>query len=302
MIGTESVSWASALRTRSQIASSGRGTPARTRRGRSGWPCSAGAAGSGRALGARPAADQGRVEQAGQVEHVALVGADRVATGDPALLASAEHGVDDEADQLDRAGLGDQDVLGKQPSVGDPVAVRDRDRLGHLLDHPGRPARGQQALGEQPVEGDPGPPLVDDVDDAVLLGGVEHPQQVAVADQGGGAGGGEHRGGARVGVGEHVHGDVAGEDLVGGPPEAGTLGVVEQVLELEPSRQDGPRSERCVAHGPPSLPLEHDLVGVAAPAAHAYGGRCPAQRRRREVTRPSIPVTSPIRSSRASTR
>jgi hypothetical protein len=102
-----------------------------------------------------------------------------------------EHRVDDEADQLHRAGVGEHDVLRQEPAVGDPVAVRDRDRLRHLTHQPGGAARVERLVDQQPVEGLAGAPLVDDVDEGALLERVEHAEDPAVGHGGGGAGGGE---------------------------------------------------------------------------------------------------------------
>ena len=78
-----------------------------------------------------------------------------------------------------------------------------------------------------------------------------------------------------VGLGDHVHRDAAGEGLVGGPPEPGAVGVVEEVVEREASGEDGPRSDRCLGHVPP----RSHRVGRAPVALrpHATGARSPPE-------------------------
>ncbi len=252
----------------------------------------------GGAVGARPASDEAGVEEGGEVDHVGLVLAERPSAGDPGLVAAAQDGVDHESDQLDRAGLGDHDVLGEQPAVGDPVPVGGADRLGDLLDHPGGPAGRERALGEQPVEGDPVSPLVDDVGDAVLGGGVEHAQQVTVADGGRGAGRVEQRLAARVLGRDDVDRDAPGEGPVGGTPEAGPLVVVEQVLEHETSGEKGARSDGCLGHAPPSSGRT-TLLGIPT---MLRGRETRSHLPRRLVTRRATLVTSSIRSARLSAR
>ena len=232
-----------------------------------------------RALRARPSADERGVQQPSQVHDVRLVCAHRVAPGHPMLLAARagpQDLVDHEADQLDRARLGDHHVLGQQPAVGHAAAVRRRDRLGDLLDHPGRSPRGQRPLHEHPVQRDARAPLVHHVHHAVLGGSVQDAQQMPVTDQGRGARRGQQRVGAGVRVGEHVDGDAAGEGLVRGAPEACPVVLVEQVLEAEPPGEHGPRSEWCAGHVPPRclllglLPgLLLGITGVAEPMLRA---------------------------------
>ena len=103
---------------------------------------------------AGPAAGQGRVQQPGQVDHVALRVAGRHAV---------QRRVDAEADQPDRAGVVEQHVLGREQPMGDAVRVRGRDRVGHLADHPRPTSRRERPVArEHDVERGAGPPLVDD--------------------------------------------------------------------------------------------------------------------------------------------
>ena len=248
----------------------------------------AGRLGDARPLGAGPPSRQRGVEQRGEVVHVGLVVAQRrLALGD-GLLPAVQHPVDDEADQLDRPGLGDHHVLGDQPAVGDAVGVRGGDRVRDLLDQPRGPARRQRPLEEHLVERDPVAPLVDDVDDAVLLGGVEHAQEVAVGDGGGRAGGGEQPLGPGVRGVDHVHRDAPGQDQVRGPPELGAVGLGDEVLEPEPSGEHGAMPDRLVGHVLLAVPTAAGSRCVGS-KLHARGS---GQRRSRLVASSMTLVTS----------
>ena len=237
--------------TRSQIASSGRGTPARTWRGRSG-PCpSRGAAGTAEldAPGQCPTSAAYSSPTRSNRSAGDVVGVRVVAV---AQVVAAQPGVDREADQLDRAGLGDHDVLGQQPPVRDALPVGHGDRRGHLAHQPGG------AVGRQhPTAGDissrewPEPhSLITHAMPSRRSASSTRSRcgSVTVAEVRAAL---EHRVDARVALVEDVHRDAAGQHRVGGPPEAGAVDVVEQVVEAVPTAEQGARDHRA-GHVPPS--------------------------------------------------
>ncbi len=200
---------------------------------------------------AGPAAGEGGVEQGDQVDLVDA-GAPR---GQP-----AQGGVAPEADDPHLAVLVDQDVLGREPAVGQAEGVRLGDRVGHLRDQPrGAPRREGPLTGEQDVEGVALAPLVDDVAATVGHLGVEHAQQPSVDHGARRAGGLEERRGALVVGGEHVHGHRAVQHLVVGAPEPSRAVLGEQVVEtvavgehvtgLHRPHHRSPRSTRSRASG-----------------------------------------------------
>ena len=198
-----------------------------------------------------PPPDEPGVQQPDQVEQVGgdVVGLRVVAV---AQVVAAQPGVDREPDQPDRAGLGDHDVLGHQPPVGDALPVGHGDRGGDFAHQPGGSVgRQHPTAGDHLVEGVARAPLVDHPRHAVAEVGVEDPQQVRVGDRRRDPRTLEHRVDARVALVEGVHRDAARQHRVGRPPEARAVDVVEQVVEAVATAEHGARDHRA-GHGPPS--------------------------------------------------
>lgn len=105
--------------------------------------------------------------------------------------------------------------------MGEAFAVGGGHRVGELADElvgvvglhrPGGQQRGQL--------GGVGEPFVDDVDEVVLLDGVQHLDEAGVAEQGGRAGRRQYGAGPGVVGGQQVDADRAAQFLVDGPPAA----------------------------------------------------------------------------------
>ena len=79
-----------------------------------------------------------------------------------------------------------------------------------------------------------GKPLVDDVDEVVVLDGVEDLDEARVAEKGGGAGCGEHRAGAVVARGKDVDADGAAQFLVDCTPTAESVQTGDALLQAVP--------------------------------------------------------------------
>ena len=233
--------------TRSQIASSVRGTPARTCRGRSGLTRLTRRLGYGGPGDAGPASGECGVQDPGEVDHVGLAVVD-LAVQRVLGAGDLEGGVHDVPDQLDGASVRDQHGLGVEPSVGDALGVPGRDRLGHLAGQPGGARGRKRAALEHQVQRDAVAPLVHDPGDAVPVVAVEHPQQVRVGDGRRDPGRLEQVRCPRVVTGYGVDRHAARQDRVRGAPEpcAGALG--EQVVEAVAVGEDGPGSDRSGRH------------------------------------------------------
>ena len=203
----------------------------------------------GRAGHPRPPTGQGGVEDAGEVDHVGLALVE-LAVQRVRRPRSLEGRVDDVPDQLHGSGMGDEHRLRVQPTVGDALRVASGDRLGDLAGQPGRARGWQRALLEHQVERDAVTPLVDHPGDAVVVGAVEHAEQVRVGDRRGDAGGIEQVGRPCVGARHRVDRHAAGQDRVGGPPEPGTLAVGEQVVEAVAPGEDAAGTDRAGHRGP----------------------------------------------------
>lgn len=172
--------------------------------------------------------------QPGQAVGVALVrpalGERRVQQGADGLRVGALWGlgtdaaqrrVHGEAADTPLTGRGAQDGVGVQTQMGEALAVGGGHRGRHLADHLVGVVRLQRPWCEERGQLDGvGQPLVDDVDEVVLLDGVEDLDEPGIAEQGGGAG--RCQDGTRPGVvrGQDVHADRATELLVHRAPAA----------------------------------------------------------------------------------
>ena len=123
-------------------------------------------------------------------------------------------------------------ALGVQPQMGEALAVGGGHGLGDLADQLVGVVRLQRPGGEQRGElGGVGQPLVDDVDEVVLLDGVEDLDEAGVAEQRGGAGRRQHGAGPRVVGGQEVDADGAAQFLVDRTPTAETVQTGDALLE-----------------------------------------------------------------------
>ena len=118
-------------------------------------------------------------------------GADRLGVGALGVLGAdaAQRGVHGEAADAVLAGRRAQHRAGRQPQMGQPLAVGGGHGLGDLADQLVGVVRLQRAGGEERGEfGGVRQPLVDDVDEVVLLDGVQDLDEPGVAQQRGGTG------------------------------------------------------------------------------------------------------------------
>lgn len=116
--------------------------------------------------------------------------------------------------------------------MGQALAVGGGHRLGELADElvgvVGLHRPGGQQSGEL---GGVRQPFVDHVDDVVLLDGVQDLDEAGVAEQGRGAGRGEHRAGPRVVRGQQVHAHRPAELLVDSTPAAEAVQTGDALLQ-----------------------------------------------------------------------
>ena len=275
----------------SQSSSRGRGTPARTRRGRSTRPWWVGAGATADWEAPAHFVVRRAVEQSGEIDDVDLL----AARGE-----SVQSGLHAEADDPDLTGLVDQHVLRRQPAVGDSGGVREGDRVGYLGDQPGRAPRAERpGTGHQDVERDPGAPLVDDVADAVAGLGVQDPEDPAVQDGGRGPGRLQQPGRAFVLGIDHVDGDVPFEHPVVGTPEASALALGEQVDQSIATGEDLTGPDR-VRHLFLSA-MSRSSVRCFMLTWRWCADQASRERASRRVTVSSTAVTSRICIARAST-
>ena len=192
---------------------------------------------------------------------------------------------------------------------------------GDLADHLVRVVRLQRPGGEHSGQLDGvGKPLVHDVDEVVLLDGVEDLDEARVAEQRRGTGGGQHRPGARVVRGQDVHADGAAQLLVHGAPAAESVQTGDALFQTVPSGQfvaavqfgvrcrlGGLRSRRSRVLCPPCLrpvPPPPRRPWPCPPWRSAACRRCCLPRRRQpcSVPPPSFLPPHPLRAvdSRAS--
>ncbi len=171
-----------------------------------------------------PALGEGGVEEGADGLGVGALGAVDV--------DAAEGGVDREAADAPLAGGGAQDGAGVEPEVGEALAVGGGHGLGDLLGQLVDVVRLQRPGGEQRGQlGGVRQPLVDHVDDLVLLDGVEDLDEARVAEERRRAGGGQHGAGARVLGRQQVDPDGAAEFLVHRSPAAETVQTGEALLQ-----------------------------------------------------------------------
>ena len=146
--------------------------------------------------------------------------------------------------------------------MGEALAVCGGHGLGDLADELVGVVRLQRAGGEQVGElGGVGQPLVDDVDEVVLLDGVEDLHEAGVAEQRRGAGGGQHRPGPRVVGGQDVDADGAAQLLVDRTPAAESVQTGDALLEP-------------VASGELVAAVQFRWLGLRSPAARVLVGAC----------------------------
>lgn len=116
--------------------------------------------------------------------------------------------------------------------MGQSLAMRGRHGLGDLADELVGVVGLHRPRAEQRGElGGVRQPFVDDVDEVVLLHGVEDLHEAGVAEQGGGTGRGQHGAGSRVVGGEEMDAHRAAQFLIDGAPAAETVQTGDALLQ-----------------------------------------------------------------------
>lgn len=196
--------------------------------------------------------------------------------------------------------------------MGQTFAVRGGHGLGDLGDHLVGVVHLQRPGGQQSRQlGRVRQPFVDDIDKVVLLDGVEDLDEAGVTEEGGGAGGGQHRPSPGVVRRQDVHADGTAQLLVDRAPTAESVQTGDALLEAVASgefvtavqlgrrgrvRVLGPAASLCLFAVRFPLPLLGHPVGrglvrlggqrlVAAVVCHVDGRHAPFRHRR-----PCLPI------------
>ncbi|MGX1119376.1 hypothetical protein RKD37_004739 [Streptomyces ambofaciens] len=236
-------------------------------------------------------------------------GADGLGVGALRSLGTdaAQRGVDGEPADPPLARRRPQHGVGVQTKMGEALAVGGRHGRRDLTDHLVGVVHLQRPGGEERGQlGGVGEPLVHDVDEVVVLDGIQHLDEAGVAEQGGRACRRQHGPGSRVVSREEVDSDGAAQLLVDGPPAAEAVQTGDALLEavtsgqLVPAVQFGRRDlDGFLARGVPlclvavrvPLPVVGHPVGrglvrlcgqrlIAAVVCHVDGSCAPFRHRR----------------------
>lgn len=220
---------------------------------------------------------------------------------------AAQCGVDGQPADPPLARRRTQHRVGAQTKMGEALPVRGRHGRRDLTDHLVGVVHLQRPGGEESGQlGGVREPLVHDVDEVVVLDGVQYLDETGIAEQGGRTRRGQHGPGARVVRGEEVDSDGAAQLLVDGPPTAEAVQTGDALLEavasgeLVPAVQFGWRGlAGFLARGVPlclvavrvPLPVVGHPVGrglvrlcgqrlIAAGVCHVDGSCAPFRHRR----------------------
>ena len=199
----------------------------------------------------RPAGGERGVEQAADPQRIE---SGRIGVADTAR--GGQRGLGRQADDLERAGLGDDDAVGVEPLVAQTLVVCSCQRFGDLADEEPCLLRRQRPVTQDRAQAPTGDPLAYDVGDTVVAQCVEHAQEPDV-----GSGGGPSRGlqqVLRAGVigSEYVNDDRARQDFVDRTPGLRhptiARGLGQKLCDPVAAGERHARVDISRMHGPPA--------------------------------------------------